>query len=143
MNKNYSNYLDQQKPQENHVFGGGHIIRQYMSGVGVITERYIPDYYLLFFESANTSDQSASISDVKSLEYLMGENEQKEEEEKCNLTIPINCPCYDKAWKEELRKNRSFMNILSSVFQTIISKITKLSRLIGYTRCPTKILQMK
>uniref|UniRef100_A0A2S2PA95 Uncharacterized protein n=1 Tax=Schizaphis graminum TaxID=13262 RepID=A0A2S2PA95_SCHGA len=128
MNKNNSNYLDRHKPQENHVFGGGHIIRQYMSGVGVITERYIPDYYLLFFESESTSDQSTFISDVKSLEYLIEEEEPEEKEEKCNSTIPKNCPCYDKAWKKELRKNRSFKNIFSSVFQTTISKITKLSR---------------
>lgn len=108
MNENNFNYLDQYKPQENYKFGRGHIIRQYMSGVGVITERYIPDDHL-FFESGNSL---TSISDVKSLENLFEEEENEEEE--CNTTVVVNCPCYEKAWDEELKKSRSFINIFLS-----------------------------
>lgn len=126
MNGNNFNYLDRYKPQENHKFGRGHIIRQYMSGVGVITERYISNDHLLFFESRNTSNQSVSTSDVKSLESKIEEEQQKEVVEQFNTTMPINCPCYDKAFKKELKKNRSFKNIFLSIFKTIISEIIKL-----------------
>lgn len=126
MNENNFNYLDRYKPQENHKFGRGHIIRQYMSGVGVITERYISNDHLLFFESRNTSDQSVFTSDVKSLESIIEEEKQKEEVEQFNTIMPINCPCYDKAYKKELKKNRSFKNIFLSVFKAIISEILKL-----------------
>lgn len=126
MNENNFNYLDRYKPQENHKFGRGHIIRQYMSGVGVITERYISNDHLLFFESRNTLDQSMSTSDIKSVESKIEEEQQKEKVEQFNTTTSINCPCYDKAYKKELKKNRSFKNIVLSIFKTIIPEIIKL-----------------
>lgn len=124
--ENNFNYLDRYKPQENHKFGRGHIIRQYMSGVGVITERYISEDHLLCFELENHSDQSMSNIDAKSFEM---EEQEEEEEEKIFTTIPVNCPCYEKACEEELKKNRSFKNIFLSMFQTFKSEITKLLRL--------------
>jgi len=126
--ENNFNYFDRYKPQGNHKFGRGHIIRQYMSGVGVITERYIPNDHLFFFKSGNPSDHSTSNCDVKSLEHLI-EEEEEEEEEKIITTMPVNCPCYEKACEEELKKSRSFKNIFSSIFQTFKSEIIKLLRM--------------
>jgi len=126
--ENNFNYFDRYKPQENHKFGRGHIIRQYMSGVGVITERYISDDHLLYSKSENHPDQSTSNIDAKSFDYLMGEQEEGKEET-IITTIPVNCPCYKKACEEELKKNRLFKNIFLSVFQTFKSEITKLLRL--------------
>jgi len=122
--ENNFNYLDRYKPQENHKFGRGHIIRQYMSGVGVITERYTSDDHLLCFELENYSDQSTSNIDARSFDYLMEEQEEEEEEKKIVTTMPVNCPCYEKACEEELKKNRSFKNILLSMFQTFKSEIS-------------------
>lgn len=129
--ENNFNYLDRYQPQENHKFGRGHIIRQYLSSVGVITERYISNDHLLFFKSENLSDQSTSNYYVKSLENVIGgeEEEEEEEEEKTITTLLVNCPCYEKALEEELKKNRSYKNIFLSMFQTFKSEITKLLRL--------------
>lgn len=128
--ENNFNYLDRYQLQENHKFGRGHIIRQYMSSVGVITERYISNDHLLFFKSENPSDQSMSNYYVKSLENVIGgEEEEEEEEEKTITTMPVNCPCYEKAFEEELKKNISYKNIFLSMFQTFKSEITKLLRL--------------
>lgn len=118
-NENNLNYSDRFKPQENHKFGRGPIIRQYMSGVGVITERYISDDNLLYFESGNLSDPSTSNYDVRSLDYLTEEEEK--EEEKIMTTMPVNCPCYEKACEEEFKRKRSLKNFFLSIFQTFKS----------------------
>lgn len=125
MDENNLNYFDQHRSQENQKFVRGHIINQYMSGVGVITERYIPDEHLLFFDSKHPLDQSTSLSDVKSL-LSIKEEEQEEEHKQFTLTVPVNCPCYEKSREEEFKNNESHKSIFASMFQTFQSEISKL-----------------
>jgi hypothetical protein len=86
-----------------------------MSGVGVITERYVSDEDLLFYQSGNNSDSSKS--DVKSNSTLINEEEEVEEEES-NIIVPVNCPCYEKSLEEYYKKKNS-MNIFKRLFEYI------------------------
>lgn len=114
INKNEFNILDRFTPKKNPKFGRGHIVRQYMSGVGVITERYESDEHLLFFQSVYDSDGSQS--DIKSnCTSITEEEEEKEEveEEELNTIMPVNCPCYDLYY----RKQNSLYNRFKRLFQ--------------------------
>lgn len=109
INKNEFNILDRFTPKKNPKFGRGHIVRQYMSGVGVITERYESDEHLLFFQSVYDSDGSKS--DIKSNSTSITEEEVDKEE--LNTIMPVNCPCYDLYY----RKHNSLYNRLKRLFQ--------------------------
>lgn len=111
------------KSRENRGFGRGHIVRQYMSGVGVITERYVSEEDMLFYDSTGRhSDNSTSNSGENSREYL---TEEEEEEVKEEITVPENCPCYEKALKDELKK-REFLNIIFTFILNLKSQIYKI-----------------
>lgn len=109
------NYLDRFTPKKNQKFGRGHIVRQFMSGVGVITERYVSDEDLLFYQSGYDSDGSKSTSGAKSNSTLINEEEEVEEEE-LNIILPVNCPCYEKSLEEYYKRKKS-MNIFKRLFE--------------------------
>lgn len=100
--------LDQRTLYKKRKFGRGHIVRQYMSSVGVITERYASDENLLYDESQYSSKDS--ISDTKSSQMLLTDGEESV------IAVPVmNCPCYEKACKEELKKQGVFKKMLSLI----------------------------
>lgn len=110
------------KYRGNRGFGRGHIVRQYMSGVGVITEKYVSDDNLLFYDSTGRSldNYSTSNSAENSHEYLTEDEEVKEE-----IIIPENCPCYEKAFKDEMKK-RGFFNNIFTLILNLKSRIYKI-----------------
>lgn len=87
MNNDDFNDLDQHKLQEKRGFFRGHIVYQYMSGVGVITERYVSNSHLLIYQSPHSSHLSiTSNSDVKSRKSLTIDNNEDE----CTMKQNIN-----------------------------------------------------
>lgn len=125
-----NNYY-QHKPLVSRGFGRGHIIYQYMSGVGVITERYVSNSGILLYQSRHSSDPFISKSDVKSRESLTMEEEDEEvkevkeveeeedDDEEFDTSMPVNCPCYEYALKiqyESFQRVGLFRNIISKLF---------------------------
>lgn len=112
INENDFSRLVHPKSPENRGFGIGHIVRQYMSGVGVITERYVSDDDMLFYDSTGRSSDNYSISnsDKNSSEYLTEEEELRED-----INLPENCPCYEKVLNDKLKKRGFLNNIFTSV----------------------------
>lgn len=127
MDKNDFGSATRPESRENRGFGHGHIVRQYMSGVGVITERYVSDDDMLFYESTGRSsdNDSTSIISDNSHNYLAAE-EEKEEEEDETLNVPENCPCYEKALQDELKKN----GFLKKIFRLILNFKSRLYKIL-------------
>lgn len=125
INKNNFNCLSRDKVHKNRAFGRGHVVRQYMSGVGVITERYVPDDELLFYESGSSLDDSSSLSSAKSHEIFI----DKDNEELNTTTVMIDCSCYEEAIEKE-RKNNLFLQkqkTKNSLFASILSPVMNIS----------------
>lgn len=116
------NGLDQNKNGKQKSFGRGHIIRQYMSGVGVITERYIPDNEILFYESTERSSNYSTTSDDKS-----HVSSSEDEEDTTNNFEPMNCPCYEKSLSVERKKIGMFRKIFPSIFKFLHKKKKKIN----------------
>lgn len=115
INKNNFSYLDRFTPKKNQKFGRGHIVHQYMSSVGVITERYVSDEDLLSYKTTYGSDGPKSRTYVKSNSILNKKQEEMEEEE-LSINVPVNCPCYEIYLKEYYKKHNS-LNIFQRLFK--------------------------
>lgn len=111
--ENNSNVLEHLENREHRIFGRGHIIRQYMSGIGVITERHVPDDEVLYYESA---ERSLDYSESSIIDDRSHGSSTEEEEETVNMFEPVNCPCYEKSLKEEREKSGMLKNIFSLIF---------------------------
>jgi len=93
-----------------------------MSGVGVITERFIPDDDLLYYDPTERTSSSISFENTNSRGSSTngedGEEEEEEEqveEEKSNVAMSVNCPCYEKAFEKDHEKLGLFKNIFASI----------------------------
>lgn len=116
------------------VFGRGRVVRQYMSGVGVITERCASDDDLLhygdvlprrrdpasvLFENANATngneeeeeeeeepEEEKEKDEIEEEEEETDEIEEEKEEDKSSAAVTKCCSCYDRAYgKNGLVKN--------------------------------------
>lgn len=113
INENDFDSSKSQKAKNGQKFSRGHITSQYMSGVGVITVRYVDDENLLFCEPENSADQYSSTLDLKPHESST--DQEEDEEDGPNTIVPVTCPCYERALKDEYNKRRYFKCIFSRI----------------------------
>lgn len=113
INENDFNCLNSQKAKHCQKFSRGHIIHQYMSSVGVITERYVQHENLLFCEPEHILDQSSLISDVKPCKSST--DHEEDEDNDSNTIVSINCPCYEQALIKEYKKQGYLKNMFSRI----------------------------
>lgn len=123
--KDLNDWLEgKKKTMVNRGFGRGHVVRQYMSGVGVITERYVPED-MLFYKPGHSSGShdgsSTSVFSVSSGGEGRGGGTQEERDDdgdELNTILPENCPCYEKWLQEERKRTTGFFR--NKLFSSIL-----------------------
>lgn len=110
LDENFERLRNPQQTRKSQAFGGGRIVRQYMSGVGVITERHVSDDESLLFEPTHSSSVPPIVSQTSSRVSLF----EDEEEEDSEISVDtIICPCDVNAiGTENRRKKNSSANII-------------------------------
>lgn len=93
----------------NRAFGGGRVVRQYMSGVGVITERHVPDDDLFFYESSDRFSVASGSDGLFTYRALQDTGEDCKEPS----AFATHCPCAEKAYEARGANSGLFANVFS------------------------------